>query len=370
MNKIIRFIAFHRFYSNRVNVFTVFNVLALTVGIMLHHHVWAYPIKIRELTELAGVKKNFFIGYGLVTGLSGTGDRRSRVTQKSLSVLLAENGLNLEDRFISTRNSAAVIVTAKTTGFLERGDTVDITVSSLGDARSLANGILLPTPLKAGNGIIYIVASGNLTLATEATTQTRSVIVDGGVIERDFTFNTSFNQAEPTGTQLYDQRSIVLKIKGSQLDRSALIKSKIETTFKKLNVAFNNDKTIVITHKEDITLDHALILQILNTEVEIPSERIVVIDQNSGIVIAGGNVAIEPSFISLPDLSLNVSQPTLESLGYLKEAQSPEKTKTYYTTIEELLTELQSLELDGYQIGSIFKALKKSGAINAELIFQ
>ncbi len=336
----------------------------------------AYPVKVKALTKVAGVKENFFVGYGLVTGLPGTGDRRSRITQQSLSTLMRTNGIKIAERFITTRNAAAVMVTASASGFLEKGDRIDVLVSSLGDARSLANGVLLPTALRAGNGTIYVVASGVLTLPAQTAAPTRAAIVSGGVIERNF-ISVAAAAADKQPILSYERREIVLKVKSTEWDQLALLRQTLTETFPALTIALTGAKTLSISQQDNAIFTAETILKLLNTEINIPAPRVVVIDQVAGIVVTGGEVEIDPVYISLREFALNISQPAVDTFfidgaNSFATAQAAEaaEPKLLFSTVAELLSELHSLKLDGYQIGSIFKALKKSGALNAELIFQ
>ncbi len=134
---------------------------------------YADAARIKDIASLHGVRNNQLIGYGLVTGLSGTGDDlgKSAFTRQALYNMLARQGVNLNAarlEELDVKNVAAVMVTATLPPFAKSGAAVDVQVSSLGDAASLAGGTLMMTPLKAPNGQIYAVAQGALTLAMAA----------------------------------------------------------------------------------------------------------------------------------------------------------------------------------------------------------
>src|SRR5687768_3591655 len=122
-------------------------------------------VRLKDLGRFAGVRDNSVIGYGLVVGLSGTGDsRRSLTTLQSVSNMLQEFGLQVPPSGINSRNVAAVLVTAKVPGFMNVGDRIDVNVSSIGDASSLAGGTLLMTPLRGPDREVYAMAQGALSI--------------------------------------------------------------------------------------------------------------------------------------------------------------------------------------------------------------
>ncbi|NLL02647.1 MAG: flagellar basal body P-ring protein FlgI, partial [Mollicutes bacterium] len=121
----------------------------------------AVSTRIKDIAKVQGVRANQLIGYGLVVGLAGTGDSTKNIqTMQSISNMLSGFGVTVTADQLESKNVAAVIVTAQLPPFVKSGDTIDITISSLGDAKSLQGGTLLQTPLKAGNGQIYAVAQG------------------------------------------------------------------------------------------------------------------------------------------------------------------------------------------------------------------
>ena len=135
-------------------------ILYFSLLCSLAFNSYATPTRLKDLVTVKGVRENPIIGYGLVIGLSGTGDAGGEITNTSLKKMFEKLGLNPKTE-ITSKNVAAVVVTAKLPAFGRLGQKIDITVSSIGDAASLAGGTLLVTPLKGGDGNIYAVASGH-----------------------------------------------------------------------------------------------------------------------------------------------------------------------------------------------------------------
>jgi flagellar P-ring protein precursor FlgI len=152
--------------------------------------------RLKDIAAVKGVRENILIGYGVVVGLKGTGDSSADVTARSLGKLFSKLGLDVnKNEKINSKNAAAVIVTAKLPPFARSGVQIDITVSSIGDAASLEGGVLLVTPLRAGDQQIYAVAQGPVTLGMladgKATFPTVGRIVSGATIEKDVDTNFS-----------------------------------------------------------------------------------------------------------------------------------------------------------------------------------
>lgn len=164
----------------------------------------AADVRVKDITTIRGMRANQLVGYGLVTGLKGTGDslRSAPFTEQSLNSMLDRMGVNIRGLGARTRNVAAVMVTAELPPFSVGGNRIDVTVTSLGDASSLAGGVLLMTPLQAPDGRVYAVAQGSVTISGfEAKGQNEVVthgvptagrIAGGALVERDDAYVRQF----------------------------------------------------------------------------------------------------------------------------------------------------------------------------------
>jgi len=145
--------------------------------------------RIKDLTNIRGVRENQLIGYGLIVGLNGTGDGKSEYTSKSLTRLLDSVGMKVEDKDIASKNVAAVVVTATLPAFARSGNKLDVTINSIGDASSLEGGTLLQTPLRAANQQVYAVAQGAVLMGKgDGATKGHPTVArlpNGAIIERD-----------------------------------------------------------------------------------------------------------------------------------------------------------------------------------------
>ena len=133
--------------------------LALALALL---PVAAAADRIKDLAKMAGVRSNQLLGYGVVVGLSGTGDGNSGLTLQSLESLISRMGLQVDARDLNAKNAAAVMVTAELGPFLKEGQQIDVTVSTVAQAKSLKGGTLLMTPLMGADGEVYAIAQGNL----------------------------------------------------------------------------------------------------------------------------------------------------------------------------------------------------------------
>src|SRR5947209_1673499 len=134
----------------------------------------SHAARLKDIATVKGVRENILIGYGIVVGLKGTGDSSTDVTGQSLSRLFGKLGLEVQGGAVKSKNAAAVIVTAKLPPFARVGNQIDVTVSSIGDSASLEGGVLLVTPLRAGDQNVYAVAQGPVSIGSVADGTTKN----------------------------------------------------------------------------------------------------------------------------------------------------------------------------------------------------
>ena len=180
--------------------FIKFSYLIIAFILFSFNQVFAVNVRIGDLVKISGTRDNQITGYGLVVGLPGTGDSRSPLTGESLQNYLNNLGVDSKIKIKDTRNVASVIISANVPIWSQIGDKIDVTVSSIGDARSLEGGVLLQSPMKAGNGTIIAVASGNLQFGSTDDSGKRAgnskrnqgknagLIQSGAIIEREINF--------------------------------------------------------------------------------------------------------------------------------------------------------------------------------------
>jgi len=327
-------------------------IIILFTGITLNAEV---TVKVKNICFIDGYKTNQAYGYGLVVGLQGTGDSKSNLTKSSLKNLFASMGLQETDPV--TRNIAEVIISATLPPNLRIGEKIDINVSSVGDAKSLVGGILVQSPLKGGDGVVYVVAQGRISFPSSGNTRsavkTSGIVVGGGVVEKeikpDFVYKTADNK---------DFIYLVL----NNWDYSTADKL-IKALKKKLK---NSDVNLGENGKISITIDTALpmsefISNIENIEVVPETGAIVVINEKDGTIVTGGNVTISEAMVSRRGMTVQIEKSDKKnSASVIKDA----------STVKDLVDSLNAVGANTDDIISILKALKDSGALHADLIIK
>jgi flagellar P-ring protein precursor FlgI len=344
--------------------------------------VWA-DVRIKDIADVEGVRDNQLIGYGLVVGLNGTGDKLNNnvFTRESLVGMLERLGVNTRDQIsvLSTKNVAAVMVTAELPAFARGGGRIDISVSALGDATNLTGGTLLVTPLLAADGEVYAVGQGTLTTGAiaargAASSVTRGVptsarIANGATVEKDVPFN------------LDKANGLWLGLRNPDLTTAQRIAAIINKTVGGIaKVTDPRTVRIDLTGRDPIdTLG-----QIEELRVEPDNAAIVVIDEASGTIVMGANVRISTVAIAQGNLTIRitetpeVSQPGPRSRGATGvvprtniqiEDQHDKKLGILSSgvTLRDLVASLNALGVGPRDLISILQSIKAAGALQADL---
>jgi flagellar P-ring protein precursor FlgI len=343
-------------------VFAVFWVIAFTS--------LTEAARIKDLASIEGVRENQLIGYGLVIGLNGTGDRATNAefAIQTLKNMLTRMGLTItvEPRQIRVKNVAAVMVTAKLPPFARKGSRIDILVSSVGDAISLQGGTLLLTPLKAPDQQIYAVAQGPLSIGgflgggAGATVQknhaTVGTIAGGAIVEKEV--EVDLNKREAITIALHKQDFT------TALRLAEAINAKIGS-----DVAFPLDSgTVRMRVAEpfrDKVVEQVASIEALEVAVDLPAK--VILNERTGTIVIGENVRISPVAISHGNLTikvqvqLQVSQPGAFSGGETAVVPKVE------TEVEE--QEARVIQLaPGVSLGEVVRGLNAVGATPRDLV--
>jgi len=298
--------------------------------------------KIKDVANIIGVRSNQLIGYGLVVGLNGTGDSSSKFTNQTLSNLLKNVNVKLNPKDIKSKNVAAVMVTATLPPFAREGDKIDVTISSIGDAKSLQGGVLLLTPLKGVNGKIYALAQGDITMG--------GFNLKGGKKQKHFTTTVKvLNGAtveRAVAWDIYHQKYATLSLKKSDFNLAINIQNKINKFFHKKVAVAIDPRTIKLQKLFNLSMPEFL-AKVENLDISMPQENIVVIDERTGTVIAGGNVEVKPTVIIYGDFNIKVKKTT---------------------SIMELTSDLKKSNATPQDIIAILENLKKAESLDAKLV--
>ncbi len=345
----------------------------------------AEAVRIKDLASIKGVRPNQLSGYGLVIGLDGTGDGRTRFTEQSVANLLSQMGIRVDPAQLIARNVAAVIVTGELPAFANAGDKLDIEVSSIGDAKSLAGGTLLSTALSAGDGQVYAVAQGALSSvgvgasingdSSQKGFLNAGRIVNGAIVEREL--KSDFAQRE----------RITLSLKEADFTTASRTATAINLALGAEVARVSNARTIEVqvpTAYKGRAAD--FIASIERIDIEPDRKARVVINIREGTVVIGQEVTVSTVAISHGALSIEIreqvdtSQPYPFSLGTTQRDRNTEIEITEEdgkltvlpggVSIGELAQALNAMGVSPRDMASIFQALKSAGALNAEIVIQ
>lgn len=344
-------------------------------------------VQIGDIAALSGERDNHLIGYGLVVGLDGTGDStRSQGTMQSIANMLKAFGVDVPSERVTARNAAAVMVTATLPPFTYPGDKIDVTVSSLGDARSLESGVLLMTPLRAGNDRVYAVAQGPVSTGTGGDnylgrkTEPENVgnIPNGALVEEEVEFNWR------------GEESLTFQIRGGSFANASRIAETINE-----HIPSEQDEQIALAidpgrvevripeYAAQDVVDFVATIKALEVNVEMPTR--VVINERTGTVVIGHNVRISTVAIAHRGLKVQVGQdPEVEVdtgeesdvfaslFGDPPETDISEEGESLVLmesgpTILDLVEALNAIGAEPDDIIIILQAMKRAGALHAVL---
>jgi flagellar P-ring protein precursor FlgI len=332
-----------------------------------------YAQTIKDISNIVGIRENQLIGYGLVVGLPGTGDK-SKFTMQSLQNLLRNSYIKLpEGTQASSKNIATVMVTATLPPFARQGDKIKLNISSIGDAKSIDGGQLLLTQLKGVDGKVYALAQGKIT--ADAQTPTSGYIYEGAIVENEIDFN------------LKDERYITLSLLKQDAKTAALCEEKINKKFgKNIAVAYDT-RTIEVARPDNMSMIRFL-SQLQNIQLNSNMKKKIVIDTNKELIIAGSDIVIEPVTISRKDFTLRIKKTNLDDKQWADPAVNSGvdlgddvkvgsgveinldnalvNTKKP-PTISDLMRAMKTMKLDITEIIETIKLLDSLGAINAEV---
>jgi len=367
-----------------------FKLLAVLIGLSAAPSISrADDVRVKDLGRFLGWRDNPLVGYGVVTGLAGSGDSpRNEVTRQALKNALGRLGANVSVDQVQSRNVAAVVVTATLPPNANLGDRIDVTVSSIGDARSLVGGTLLMTQLAGPDQRVYALAQGPM--------------VVGG-----YRFDSFANQQQknfPASGLLPNGATVETAVKSDLLDASGgltfILKEPDATTAERIAGRINQALGSDVARVRDASAVsispgagrgelYRLIASIEAVTVNPDSLARVVVNERSGTVVAGGGVRISSVVISQGDIKVSVTaenqasqpdvyggyNPGLRSLVVTNtrlEVANPRDAVVSFpnTTVTDLVTGLQRAHVDTRGIISVLQAIKAAGALHADIVVQ
>jgi len=328
--------------------------------------------KINDVSNIVGVRENQIIGYSLVVGLEKTGDgTTSKFTLQSISNMLKAMNIDMRPIDIKSKNVAAVVVTATMKPFARQGDMFDVTVSSIGDAKSLEGGTLLMTPLKGVDGKIYALAQGAVSIGGRntrgggtASHPTTATVFNGGFIEREITID------------LYHQEYATLSLKESDFKNAVAVQKAIN--------AFYNTQVAVATDSRSVKLKRPknrsmieFLAEVQEIDMNYKPKNRIIINERTGTIVAGVDIELKPIILTHGDITIkiveqvNMNSPqgamVVDKNLVIGLNENEVYTKKGTTTVANLVRSLQKLGATPKDIISILEAMKSAGSIAADL---
>ncbi len=342
-------------------------------------------VRVKDVADIEGVRENQLVGYGLVVGLNGTGDKLDNAvfTRESLVGMLERLGVNTRDQIgkLQTKNVAAVMVTASLPAFARNGSRFDVAVSAIGDATNLSGGTLLVTPLLAADGEVYGVAQGAVTTGAiaakgAAASVTRNVptsarIANGAIVEREVTF------------ELGTHRDLNLALRNPDLTTARRIEAAVNDALGAGTARATDPRTVALNLAGHDVIGALARIEELHVEPDAPA--VVVIDEASGTIVMGANVRISTVAIAQGNLTIRVSEtPEVSQPAPFSrngrtvvvprtqiqvDTQSDHKLGllTSQPTLRDLVASLNALGVGPRDLISILQAIKAAGALQADL---
>ena len=342
-----------------------------------------HAVRIKDMATVGGVRDNQLIGYGLIVGLNGTGDKKgTEFTIRSVTSMLTKMGIAIDPSAVSVKNVAAVIVTAKLPPFAKKGSHIDVIVSSIGDATSLQGGTLLLAPLKGVDQTVYAVSQGPISLggyiggsggdSVQKNHATVGRIAGGAIVEREVEL------------AINEKKDITISLRQQDFSTSVRLADAINQSLKQKLATPEDPGTVTLTvpaeYQERVV---ELIASIENLDIQVDAPARIVLNERTGTVVMGENVRISTVAISHGNLTIQVktqievSQPGAFSKGEtvvvpqqdvsVEEQEARLMVLQSGVTVDEVVRALNSVGITPRDLIAILQAIKAAGALQADL---
>lgn len=359
-------------------------VIAVAAGLMILVSDPSHAARLKDIAKIEGVRSNQLVGYGIVVGLDGTGDsQQAFFTVRGVSNMLERFGVQVSPNQIKMRNAASVIITADLPAFAAPGTKLDVTVSSMGDAKSLQGGTLIQTPLYAANGEVYAAAQGPVSVGgfvaggggAQVTKNhvTAGRIPEGAIVEK--AVETTFSDAQGVSILLntpdFTTASRVASAINDKLGAGAALAVDAATVRVKSSTPDSSDAV-------------RLIADIGGLDVRQDDVAKVIVNEKTGTVVISGNVTVGSVAVTQGELTVlidtdpQVSQPPPFSHGKTVRADKTSVKATEIvprfqkleegSTVDDLVRALNAMKVTPRDVISILQAIKQAGALAADLV--
>ncbi len=341
--------------------------------------------RVKDLTMIAGARENQLVGYGIVTGLAGDGDKNPVYTIQSVANMLQRFGVNVPAAALSSKNVAAVMITAEIPAFVKNGTRLDVTISALGDAKSLQGGVLLQTPLMGADGKVYAVAQGTVAVggfiggngggSVQKNHPTVAQISGGALVEREIP------------TEIVRNNFVELLLREPDFTSAARLATAVNLVF--TNSAEAVDSTSVRVRvpegHEKSPVQFISLVEAIEVQPDVPAR--IIVNERTGTIVATTRIRIAPCAVSHGELTISiantdeVSQPgafsqtgstavTTRTDTNVRETKARFVVMPEMPTIEKVAAGLNAIGVTPRDMMAIFQAMKQAGALQAELIMR
>ena len=341
--------------------------------------------RVKDLAMVAGARDNQLVGYGIVTGIAGDGDKNPAYTLQSIANFLQRFGVNVPSAALSSKNVAAVMITADISAFKKNGSRIDVAVSSIGDAKTLQGGVLLQTPLIGADGKVYAVAQGALSIGgfsagNDGASVTKNhptvgQIMNGALVEREIP------------TEITRDNTLDLLLREPDFTSAARLAMAINEKFTNSCEAVDST-TVRVKVPEGLqgsVVDFIARLESIEVDPDAPAR--IIINERTGTIVATSRVRISACAVSHGNITINIAN----SLDVSQPNALAEKGRTVVTprtdtsvteqksalvplpelpTVEKIASSLNSLGVTPRDMMAIFQAMKQAGALHAELVLR
>ena len=333
----------------------------------------AFAQRIKDITDIAGIRENQLIGYGLVVGLPGTGEQ-GRYTTQSFATLLQNFGITLpKDKAAKISNVAAVSVHGVIPAFAKPGQKIDITISSIGDAKSLQGGSLLQTFLKGMDNQVYAVAQGSVLVGgfsqdanargarLLAQSQTVARITNGAIVEREIKI------------PFMAEDFLVFNLHKADFSTANSIANKINLTLGTKVATPVDASSIKVFAPRDVSERVAYLSKIQNFDVDVAASKAkIVVNSRSGTIVIGQDVKLYPSAITHGDMSVEIKEPQEELADNATLPLTAKRDNSFIfeggASLSELVDSINKIGASSADIIAILESLKQAGAIDGEIL--
>jgi len=339
--------------------------------------------KIRDLAEIEGARDNQLVGFGVVSGLAGTGDDASApIAAQATIAMLRRLGVQIDPNQLRLRNVAAVVVTATLPPFARPGTRLDIAVSSIGNARSIAGGVLVQSLLKGPDQKTYAVAQGSLVVGGfSARGKSGSSTKQGSVTTGRIPLGAIVEKEVPT--RIVDKGQLVLLLRSPGFTTASRMSAAIDAAIGKGSALARDGGAIVVKVPAGDADIVALLAKIEDLDVSPLRKARIVISERNGAIVAGGDVRLGPAAIVHGNLTVVIKeqpvavQPLIGTATVLPrtevEAQEIRTPMLYLggaATLADVAKAISTLGLSARELASVLSALRPAGALEAEIIVE